>query len=266
MGKLINKVIAKFKNESDYLKDKNHLAAYNLGLLYLKDEYHNNGMQSIALELKKRPFRFDIINFILTTFKRPTVYLEVGVRYPEENFDKILADTKYSVDPGVENVKNPVDFKLTSDEFFEKIRDQNILKKDVKFDVIFIDGLHLAEQVEKDIKNSLDFLNEDGFIVLHDCNPPTEFHASENYHYRLSPSKGYWNGTTWKAFFKYRQEFGIYSCCIDSDWGIGVISKKVNLGQTTKVKNPYYEYNVFKENREESLNLISFNDFKMIIK
>ena len=50
-----------------------------------------------------------------------------------------------------------------------------LLNSETKFDVIFIDGLHLAEQVERDIENSLDFIKEDGYF--YDCNPPSEWHA-----------------------------------------------------------------------------------------
>ena len=140
-----------------------------------------------------------------------------------------------------------------------------MLSDNIKFDVIFIDGLHLAEQVERDISNSLKFLKDDGFIVMHDCNPPSEYHASENYSYRLSPAKDYWNGTTWKAFVKSRQSKDYYSCCIDTDWGVGIISKKINLGNSSSISNPFYEFNTLDLNRKESLNLMNFDSFKEII-
>ena len=43
------------------------------------------------------------------------------------------------------------------------------------------------------------------------------------------------------------------------------ISKKIKLGEPSKISNEYYEFNVFEKNRKESLNLISFEDFKQII-
>ncbi len=236
--------------------------AYNLGNCLLSDPYHIKGKEKSINEVNKRPLRFDAINYILEDLNKETKYLEIGVRNPKDNFDKIKSENKISVDPVIENFENPVDFKMTSDEFFSQLDRGNILNKHVKFDVVFIDGLHLADQVERDIINSFKILNEKGFIVLHDCNPPTEFHASESYLYRMSPSKGFWNGTTWKAFFKFRQKKDYYSCCIDSDWGIGIISKKVNLGNPTCVKNPYFEYKIFDKNRKGSLNLVSFEEFK----
>ena len=100
---------------------------------------------------------------------------------------------------------------------------------------------------------------------MHDCNPPTEFHASETYAYRNSPAKDLWNGTTWKAFFDFRKRSDYYSCCIDTDWGVGIISKNHVLGKPAKTVNKYYEYAVLNANRTESLNLISFDRLKSLI-
>lgn len=152
---------------------------YNWGGRYLTDPYHIQTQKMNELELAKEPKRFDIINFLLESLNRPTTYLEIGVRNPDDNFNKINSETKYSVDPGIEFEENPVDFKVTSDEFFDGLRKGTFLDKDIRFDVIFIDGLHLAEQVDRDITNALEYLTDDGFIVLHDCNPPTEWHARE---------------------------------------------------------------------------------------
>ena len=60
-----------------------------------------------------------------------------------QNFNKIKATKKYSVDPGIEFKENPVDFKMTSDVFL-KLSTNQVLSNDIEFDVIFIDGLHLA--------------------------------------------------------------------------------------------------------------------------
>lgn len=237
---------------------KNLLKTYRLGKRIQNDFFHKQGEELIQLEYSKKITRTEVINFLLGLKNHNTNYLEIGVRFPEENFDKIKSKVKYGVDPGYENEINPVDFKLTSDDFFEQIKLGKILNTNLRFDVIFLDGLHLANQVEKDINNALEFLKSDGFIVLHDCNPPTIFHTIEHHNYKLSPAKGLWNGTTWKAFVKLRQNPKLFSCCIDSDWGIGVVSKSINLGEPTTVKNPYFEFYVFDKNRKESLNLINF--------
>jgi predicted O-methyltransferase YrrM len=73
-------------------------------------------------------------------------------------FSKIKIQTKIGVDPISGGT-----IRKTSDDFFKN--------NNVKFDIIFIDGLHEYSQVKKDIKNSLIFLNDDGVIFLHDCMP-----------------------------------------------------------------------------------------------
>jgi len=214
------------------------------------------------VEVAKRPIRTDVINYLLSLFPHETTYLEIGVRNPEKNFNHIKSATKYSVDPGVEFKENPVDFKMTSDAFFSKLQQGEILSQDIKFDVIFIDGLHLAEQVDRDIVNALNYLKEDGFVVLHDCNPPTEFHARERYGYYHTPAKGFWNGTTWKAFQKWRFNPAVNSCCVDTDWGVGVLSRKAPIGKSIAPVNPFFEFQVMSDNRKEHLNLVSFEELQ----
>jgi hypothetical protein len=243
-------------------KLKDFKNCYQYGKDFVTNSYHLETLKKSASEKKKQPSRTDIINYILSLFDGETTYLEIGVRNPNDNFNQIKASAKYSVDPGVEFKENPVDFKLTSDHFFEKLNKNEILSNDIRFDVIFIDGLHLAEQVILDIKNSLKFINEDGFILLHDCNPPTEWHAREEYNYTISPAQGLWNGTTWKAFFKTRFEKDLKTCCIDSDWGVGVISKKRNIGSAIEPTNLFYEFKELDKNRKNHLNLVTFEEFK----
>ena len=206
-----------------------------------------------------------MINFLLEKLNGDKKYLEIGVRNPEANYNKINCEIKYSVDPGIEFKENPVDFKLTSDDFFNELSKGNILEKKIKFDVIFIDGLHLAEQVYKDILNALDYLREDGFIVLHDCNPPTEYHAREEHNFTLSPARNTWNGSVWKAFYKMRFNEEVSSLCIDSDWGVGIITKRKLASHLIEDFNPFFEYHIFDKRRKESLNLMSFDEFRVLL-
>ena len=124
--------------------------------------------------------------------------------------------------------------------------------------------MHLADQVDRDIQNALKFIADDGFVVLRDCNPPTQWHAREEYGFHLTPAKGYWNGTTWKAFLKWRFNDAVKSCCIDTDWGIGILSKKHAIGNGIKESNPFFEFKELENNRKELLNLISFSELKNI--
>ena len=56
-------------------------------------------------------------------------------------------------------------YQMTSDEFF--------LGNVSKFGLIFIDGDHHADQVRRDVSNSLRRLQDGGLIVMHDTLPPT---------------------------------------------------------------------------------------------
>jgi len=117
--------------------------------------------------------------------------------------------------------------------------------------------LHLNTQVDKDIKNSLSCLSKDGYIILHDCNPPTEFHQRENY--EVNGSYPTWNGTTWKSYAKIRmtdENLSLY--CINCDWGVGVIRRgKAKLFPL----NRNLEFEFLERNRKELLNLISVKKF-----
>jgi len=244
------------------LKNIDAVKFYAQGRKFYNDPYYTDVQNKTNLEISKKTTRSEILNFLLSLKSNPTNYLEIGVRNPAHNFDLINANTKYSVDPGVEFESNPVDFKMTSDEFFKKLSAGEILSKDIKFDVIFIDGLHLAEQADRDTINAFEYLHEDGFVVLHDCNPPTEWHARENYDYHNTPAHKYWNGTTWKAFLKWRCNSSVNSCCVDTDWGVGILSKKHSIGNSIESVNPFFEYYILDKNRQKELNLIDFEVFK----
>jgi hypothetical protein len=241
---------------------------YNWGGRFLNDPFHISIKEKTEKEIQKRPSRTEVLNYLLKNFgSKATTYLEIGVRNPKDNFNHINANTKYSVDPGIEFKENPVNFKVTSNEFFKQLRNGSILNPEIKFDVIFVDGLHLADQVDQDIDNAFDFISDEGFLVLHDCNPPSEWHARESYLYGLSPAMNYWNGTTWKAFYKQRLNSKVSCACIDSDWGIGVIAKNNSFGNALKNDlNPFFEYHLLDANRKSALNLMSFEEFKELAK
>ena len=147
--------------------------------------------------------RTDLLNFLAEKYNMEH-YLEIGVQVPELNFDRIKIRHKISVDPDPEA---RAIFCETSDQFFahwkpvETIevtsrdsKKREFLRSDQRFDLIFIDGLHTAEQVKKDFENALKILSPNGFIVLHDCNPLKEEHTIVP-----RPTKtGHWNGDVYK--------------------------------------------------------------------
>lgn len=205
--------------------------------------------------------RIDIINYLGKRFGYQS-YLEIGIRNPQECFDHISIPNKESVDPGVEFSINYAKYKHTSDEFFSLLDTGRLdIPSDSKWDLIFIDGLHVSHQVERDIENSLRHLSEGGTIVLHDCNPPTEYHARCAYYDFSTPAGGFWNGTVWKAIYKLRCENDkVDVCVVDKDWGCGIVRR--GSQQLCQFDNPYFEYDIFSENRRKHLNLISAEELE----
>jgi len=214
--------------------------------------------------------RYDIINSLIRK-KGFTKYLEVGVRDPSVCFDKIECKYKHSVDPGLDigNGVNLASYKLTSDDFFLKLKLGELdHDKNHKWDLIFIDGLHLADQVYRDFLNSSEHLSENGVIVFHDANPPTIQHAREIAEDFSTLAGSEWNGTVWKAIQKIRtnpknmrgDEYSLIT--VDSDWGVSVLWKGKSKTLFNPEINPFYEYEAFSQNRTDILNLISVSDFK----
>ncbi len=212
-------------------------------------------------------FRFDIINKIISN-NRFSKYLEIGVRNPDDCFNKINCENKDSVDPNIEFKDAVVDYNLTSDKFFSELEKGKLDKEpDHKWDVVFIDGLHLSYQVKNDIENSLNHLSENGYIVLHDCNPPDWFHAREDY--LVNGQLFNWNGTVWKALYYFRANRpDLNICAVDTDWGCGLITKMKSGYKRPKVpfNNEFFEYNKMIANRELNLGLIPKGKLKSWLK
>ena len=139
--------------------------------------------------------------------KKDCKYLEIGC---DDNFvfnSIILPDeNKIGVDP-----RQGGNHRMTSDEFFS----QN--KKN--FDIIFIDGLHHYEQCQKDVINSLKFLNLNGYIFIHDLLPL-------NWKMELVPRiQGHWNGDVWKVGYELSLLKNLEFKIANIDSGIGYLKK-----------------------------------------
>jgi hypothetical protein len=168
--------------------------------------------------------RAQLIQYLINKFSLKS-YLEIGIQH-RYTFDKINCETKIGVDPNLNlGIVHPGEFlyRTTSDEFFEQ---NNRI-----FDIVFIDGLHLCEQVIKDVINSLNVLSEGGFVVLHDCLPKCAEMCERH------PVIPEWTGDVWKAVVWFRFVFPDISCCIlDMDYGCGVI-RKTDFKIPASIKN-----------------------------
>jgi len=111
----------------------------------------------------------DLLNHLAVTYNLQN-YLEIGVNVKHNNFDHIKCKMKVGVDP---KVSADATFKMTSDDYFSSI-EHFFDEPSQHVDLAFVDGLHEWSQVKKDFDNCLRWLNDGGFIVMHDCNPAKE--------------------------------------------------------------------------------------------
>jgi len=188
--------------------------------------------------------RDELINYLIEKSQAKS-YLEIGI-CDGTNHKKIKCSSKVGVDPV--SSSNCVTHKETSDSFFSKNKKN--------FDIIFVDGLHVNEQVYRDITNSLKFLNKNGFIVCHDMNPTSELHQ------QVPRPKGQrqWNGDCWKSWTKLRTERNDLSMyVVDIDWGCGVI--KYGTQELFETKNETIDYAYLEKNRKKLLNLVTVEEF-----
>jgi|TARA_R110000851_G_scaffold37132_5_gene96176 hypothetical protein len=186
--------------------------------------------------------RYNIINHFIKK-NNYTSYLEIGYG-SGHNYTHIDIPNKIGVDP---NPNENAPITSTSDDFFSK----NI----EYFDIIFIDGMHRRKYVENDINNSLNFLKENGTIVMHDCNPPTFEYQTEEH----TPSVPGWCGDTWKAFVDFRSREDLFMYTVDTDWGCGVIKR--GKQNPILIEEEDLNYENLNSNRKEWLNLITVEEF-----
>lgn len=136
----------------------------------------------------------EIINALITRHEY-TSYLEIGVG-KGNTFNRIRCISKYACDPKPAPIierafgETVTACWLPSDELFAT------LAPATRFDIVLIDGLHLCEQVTRDIIGSLKHLRVGGTVLVHDVNPSREEHAGRVPH----PGFPAWNGDVWRAW------------------------------------------------------------------
>jgi len=184
--------------------------------------------------------RTELINYIIKK-RGYRSYLEIGLQKAERNFNKINAPIKKSVDP---DPKAGASYCLTSDEYFSNSA--------AKWDVVFVDGLHHADQVRKDIINSWACLNDGGCLLLHDTNPNREEIT------RVPRETQEWTGDVYKAIY---QIDGPPKFTLKDDHGVTVIRKTGPLVMSDGI----IEWEGFDTFREVILHLVSGEEAIKII-
>ena len=122
-----------------------------------------------------------------------------------------------------------------------------------RFDLIFFDPMHVRPQVDQALKALPRLLNEDGFLVVHDCNPETAETTTRE------RKAGEWCGETYKAFANFCLHNPARCITVDEDFGIGIV---VNRGLVLDYDDGFeLDFATFSANRRRYNGLITYERF-----
>lgn len=176
-------------------------------------------------------------------------YLEIGCN-EGKSFLPVKAKYKTAVDPYFiiptkEKVKwllkepsnlNSKYFEEESDTFF--LNRKSYLEKTGPLEVVLVDGLHTYRAALSDVLHSLEYLNKDGIIIMHDCFPPFKaaslptkaFPTAEDVK-GVEGWTGEWCGDVWKAVVYLRRNLSdlLDVCVLHTDFGLGIVRPKGDI-------------------------------------
>lgn len=118
---------------------------------------------------KPKILRSEVVQTFLNHFDAPR-YLEVGVAQGKTFFNvsaarKVAVDPVFKFDPAAQDDPTAEFCQIPSDDWFHTQAVRPI------FDVIYLDGLHTAEQTLRDLMNAVDRLEPNGVIIIDDVIP-----------------------------------------------------------------------------------------------
>jgi hypothetical protein len=238
---------------------------YKIFLLFVPPVFYPNNLKKIkkfildvVFSRKDSPIVFEKAFFKRHAFINKAVgqfsncnYLEIGVAENDVfNTIPLPLKNKFGVDPF-----SGGNYRMTSDDFFEKY-------PKLKFDVIFVDGLHHYLSCQKDVINSMNALNKNGIILIDDLIP-------KNSREEAVPRKhDYWTGDVWKVAVELFNSKNVVFKIVNIDSGIGILKLKDNFEyiKIPELQNKNFSdfLNYYKNfqliNSEEALNFISSNN------
>lgn len=201
--------------------------------------------------------------------KKFKTYLEIGV-FRGRVFFSVPAYNKIAVDPEFQfsaSKKIKKAFRRFSNlwaKFYEKTSDiffaenASTLFQKNKIDVCLVDGMHEYNFALRDIENSLKFMQKDGVVLVHDCNPVSKEASVSFEEYKKRGFVEDWNGDTWKAIVhlrSLRDDINVF--VLDCDQGLGIVTfgKPESRLKFTHEEINALTYEQLSENRKEWLNL-----------
>lgn len=177
-----------------------------------KSRSHN---QNSSRRLKRRPGKSSIghsarrLNLLASGMGECNSYLEIGVAQGL-TLEEVRVRHKIGVDPlpQFDTTKLPKGisfFKMESDSYFES------LSPDTRFDLFFLDGLHVWKQTYKDLINSLHLCKSTSIILIDDVIPDDELAAYPDWDKALEMkdaagiTDGRWQGDVYKVLIAINQ-------------------------------------------------------------
>jgi len=156
-------------------------------------------------------------------------YLEIGTN-KNTVFDSIplKSSNKFGIDP-YSNSYGAI--KKTSNEFFSTNTE--------KFDIIFIDGLHIYRQCKLDVINSLKFVKKKTYLVLHDVLPVNKYQE------KIPRTHKIWTGDVWKVAVELANSKNLRFCVANCDHGVAIaeVSPDTEYIIIPELKNKnFYDY------------------------
>lgn len=167
-------------------------------------------------------------------------YLEVGI-FAGKTFNGVNVETKVGVDPMPHSSlldKSNINV-MTSDTYFSKNHE-----KGVKFDIIYLDGLHTFEQTLRDFNNSLHYSHDKTIWLIDDTVPvnfasamdslgeANEFYSKSNHNHPRP-----WMGTVYRLIYFIHDYLPNYSYMTYQEHGQTVIYRKYRDNITPYLDN-----------------------------
>lgn len=219
--------------------------------------------------------KYKIINFFGQNYDCQA-YLEIATSTTGHYFSKIDRNIFSTTERLLYNISSEysdgfnIDYHQTSLQTSSLFHELQTLGK--KYDVILVDPWHSYECSLRDIENAFKLLNDNGVIVVHDCNPREKNWISPTY------KTGGWMGQTYLAFIDFvHSRKDLEYCVVDSDYGCGIIRKKTpnsitqlekkllkkgfKLEVKTNIWKEANKWEIFDKYRADLLHLIKADDF-----